>query len=68
MIDRELVKKHLNVLTTDDDQLIDLYIAAAVDTAENATDAERERYRAGVEELLCWEWAEEGRAMRRGDR
>ena len=34
MIDRELVKKHLNVLTTDDDQLIDLYIAAAVDTAE----------------------------------
>jgi len=34
MIDRELVKKHLRVFGTDDDQLIDLYIAAAVDTAE----------------------------------
>lgn len=34
MIDRELVKKHLRVFATDEDQLIDLYIAAAVDTAE----------------------------------
>ena len=32
--------------------------------AKTATDFERIRYRAGLEEILCWEWAEEGLAIR----